>query len=386
MAGPLAPAARPALKKRAGPEKNHASLGEETTLRTWIFVAAATTALAYAFTALGLPSATLFAALLVGVVVSVRPFRSRWPDHPPVKLPSLANRLAQACIGVLIGALVQPSAIGALASDWLIVLAATLATLVISVLGGILLGLHRDLDPITGSFSLVAGGASGLTAISSELGADQRVVAVVQYLRVLIIVVAMPAVASALPAGHHGPAQLPTQHGSLLFTAVCVTAGLLLARYLPKIPAVSLLGPMVLAAVLTATGLSAHATVPGPVEQVAYALIGLQVGLSFTRESLKAVRRVLPLAITLVVALIVATAAVGIPLLSLAGASPLDGYLATTPGGLYAVLATATSTGADTTLILTVQVLRLLVMLLLAPAVAALLSRSKRLHPTDTDN
>ena len=47
--------------------------------------------------------------------------------------------------------------------------------------------------------------------------------------------------------------------------------------------------------------------------------------------------------------------------------SLLDAYLATTPGGLYAVLAAAFGAGADTTFILAVQTLRLLVMVLLAP-------------------
>ncbi|GAA3394088.1 AbrB family transcriptional regulator [Cryptosporangium minutisporangium] len=355
----------------------------------WFLIAAAVALVAFGFTALGLPSATLFAALLVGVLVSIRK-----TDQPPYKLPLIATRLGQACIGVLIGALVQPSAIGALASDWLVVLAATLATLVLSLLVGVLLGLHRDLDPVTGSFALVAGGASGLTAISHELGADQRVVEVVQYLRVLVIVVAMPAVATALPGGG-GTGTAPTGGDAplvvdLLVTAGCAVVGLPLARYLPKVPAVALLGPMLISAVLTATGVSQGATVPAAIEQVAYALIGLQVGLSFTRESLRSVRRVLPLALGLVVALIVATAAVGIPLLRLAGASPLDAYLATTPGGLYAVLATATSTGADTTLVLTVQVLRVIVMLLLAPAIAVLLSRRRALprpaEDTDPDS
>ncbi|MFG1927613.1 AbrB family transcriptional regulator [Cryptosporangium sp. NPDC048952] len=346
----------------------------------WIPIAAAVALLAFALTALGLPSATLFAALLVGVVVSsARPERTRPSGAGPVRLPEWANRIAQACVGVLIGALVQPSALGSLAGDWLVVLAATIATLLVSLVAGALLGLHRDVDPVTGSFALVAGGASGLTAISQDLGADQRVVAVVQYLRVLVIVVSMPVVAGALPAGNGADSQLAASHGNYLFTAACATVGVILARYLPKVPALSLLGPMVLAAVLAVTGVSHGATAPVAVEQVAYAIIGLQVGLSFTRESLRSVRRLLPLAITLVVALIVATAAVGIPLLSLAGASPLDGYLATTPGGLYAVLATATSTGADTTLILTVQILRLLVMLLLAPLIAMLLS--KRMNP-----
>ncbi len=59
------------------------------------------------------------------------------------------------------------------------------------------------------------------------------------------------------------------------------------------------------------------------------------------------------------------------------GVSGLDAYLATTPGGLYAVLATATGSGADATFVLAVQVLRLFVMLLAAPLVA----RRLRRHP-----
>jgi membrane AbrB-like protein len=344
----------------------------------WILIAAAVAVVALALNAVGLPSATLFAALLVGVLVSVRKPKE---GAKPVKLPGIANRVAQACVGVLIGALVQPSAVRSLASDWLVVLASVLATLVLSLIGGLLLGLHRDLDPVTGSFALIAGGASGLTAISKDLGADQRVVAVVQYLRVLVIVIAMPAVAAALPAGSADTGRVNTANtplwGDLLFTTGCMLVGVYLSRF-PKIPAGALLGPMLLAAVLAGTGLSHGATVPGAVAQVAYAVIGLQIGLSFTRESLRSVSRILPLALTLVVAMIAATAAVGIPLLRLAGASWLDGYLATTPGGLYAVLATATTTGADTTLILTVQVLRLLVMLLLAPLIAQLLGRRRQ--------
>ena len=53
--------------------------------------------------------------------------------------------------------------------------------------------------------------------------------------------------------------------------------------------------------------------------------------------------------------------------------SLLDAYLATTPGGLYAVLAVAFGAGANTTFIVAVQALRLLVMVLLAPLAVRLL-------------
>ena len=78
----------------------------------------------------------------------------------------------------------------------------------------------------------------------------------------------------------------------------------------------------------------------------------------------------------MIIGLIVASAGLGRGARRDDRASALDGYLATTPGGLYAVLATATDSGADTTFVLAVQVLRLFVMLLSAPLVARVLRRS----------
>ena len=108
-------------------------------------------------------------------------------------------------------------------------------------------------------------------------------------------------------------------------------------------------------------------------------MIGLQVGLSFTRASLRTIGRALPLALAVIVGLIVVCAGLGALLAAVTGASALDGYLATTPGGLYAVLATATGSGADATFVLAVQVLRLFVMLLSAPLLARVLRRRGRL-------
>ena len=64
----------------------------------------------------------------------------------------------------------------ALGADWPIVIAVAVATLLLSIVAGALLGLHRDVTPLTGSLALVAGGASGLVAIARELGGDDRVV------------------------------------------------------------------------------------------------------------------------------------------------------------------------------------------------------------------
>ncbi len=79
----------------------------------------------------------------------------------------------------------------------------------------------------------------------------------------------------------------------------------------------------------------------------------------------------------LIIAVIAACAGLGLVLSAVTGTTPLEGYLATTPGGVYAVLATAISSGADVTFVVAVQVLRVVVMLVLAPAVARLVGRRR---------
>jgi uncharacterized membrane protein AbrB (regulator of aidB expression) len=61
-----------------------------------------------------------------------------------------------------------------------------------------------ELDRPTAAFGMIAGGAAGIIAIADELEADNRLVAVLQYLRVLVIVVLTPLVAGTIFPGDHG--------------------------------------------------------------------------------------------------------------------------------------------------------------------------------------
>jgi membrane AbrB-like protein len=232
---------------------------------------------------------------------------------------------------------------------------------------------------VTGAFSMIAGGASGIVVMARELGADERMVAVLQYLRVLLIVVLMPVAATTVYGASAGSGSgtggaASGWAGALLFPVACAAAGGVAGRLL-RIPVAALLGPM-LAAAVAGLAFGLHITVPALLQNVAFLVIGLQVGLNFTRASLATIGRALPLALAVIVALILACAGLGALLAAATGTSALDGYLATTPGGLYAVLATASDSGADTTFVLSVQVLRLFVMLLSAPLVARRLRRS----------
>jgi uncharacterized protein len=118
--------------------------------------------------------------------------------------------------------------------------------------------------------------------------------------------------------------------------------------------------------------------VPAILVQIGYVLIGWQAGLSFTRESVRTVQRILPAAFGLIVLISVASAGLGVLLAHFAGISQLDGYLATSPGGIYAVLATAADGGSNVTFIVAAQMLRVLLMLFAAPLVARAFGRLGR--------
>ena len=344
------------------------------TIRSWVVVVALTVVVSVGFSLLRLPSPVLFGSLVAGMAHAL--VASDELDVPP-----LAFRVGQALVGAVIGALVQLPTLLRIASDWPSVVLVTVGTLAISVAAGRLLALDRDVSPVTGAFALVAGGASGIVALARELGADDRVVTIVQYLRVLLVLLAMPLVTSFVFHPPSGAGSLAGSHTrwlpDLTFVVLAVAIGLLLQRVVTA-PATALLGPMLVAVALSASGVLGHVSVPTALENLGYALIGVRVGLRFTRASLRSIARLLPLATALIVAVIVACGLLGLLLAEVTGTDRLTAYLATTPGGLFAVLATAADSGSDVTYVLAVQVIRVFAMLLLAP----LLGRWLRRAPT----
>ncbi|WP_252442944.1 AbrB family transcriptional regulator [Pseudonocardia humida] len=336
----------------------------------WFWLVLLTAPLTAGMAALDVPSPALFAGLIAATALALL-------GAAPRSVPRPATTAAQAVIGVVIGVLAQPGTLAALAPQWLPVLLVTLATLAVSMAAGLLLGLRRGVSALTGMLALTAGGASGLVAISRDLGADERVVAVVQYLRVGVVTGLMPLLAAVVfgASAGAGPAPAPDAGApwgvDLVFVVVCAAVGLGLAR-LARLPAGGLLGPMTVAIALNLAGWSFGAQPPDLLVELAYAVIGWQAGVRFTRPSLRLVVGVLPSATALILAVIGACAGLGLLLSAATGATLLDGYLATTPGGVYAVLATSISSGGDVTFVVAGQVLRVIAMLLVAPLLARL--------------
>ena len=347
------------------------------TAANWAVVVAATVAGGWLAGRAGLPSGYLFVAMLVGLAYALAA-----PGR--FTLPPIGFRIGQAVTGVAIGTFLQSSTLTALGSRWIPVVLVSLATLAVTIAAGILLARAAPVDRATASLGMVAGGASGIVAMADELGADDRLVAFMQYLRVLVVTLLTPLLVPLLFHLHGSGGVGGTGGGPILGTATgwALTVGAALAGAalgpLLRLPAPALLGPLILTSVLTLAGVTGGTEVPPIAREVGFSLIGLQIGLGFERDTLRQIARLILPVLASIAALLVACFALAWLLKVSAGVSLVDAYLATTPGGLYAVLPIAFGSGADTTFVLAVQGLRLFVMVLAAPAVVRWLLRRWR--------
>ena len=315
--------------------------------------------------------------VLVALVCGVLAWSSA--RYAPKAVP-VASLAAQGVLGVCTGVLVRNVSFASLGSDWAAVIAVAVGTLALSIAGGALLGMHRDVSPLTGALSLIAGGANGVVAIARELGGDDRVVAAVQYLRVALITAAMPVVVTVVYSATAANGSQVDETGSLplIFNlpliAVIVAVGAAAGR-VARLPGAGLLGPMAVTIAVELSGLTTGLTVPGVLVEAAALLIVWQTVLMFNRESLRAIRRILPFAFALIMVLNVVAAGFGVVLAKVAGLSELDGYLATSPGGIYAVLGTAVASDSNVAFIMAAQVIRVVLMLFAAPLIAKVFLR-----------
>jgi membrane AbrB-like protein len=339
----------------------------------WACLAAATAAAGRLIGQAGLASSYLFGALLVGIAVALAA-----PGR--LAVPPALFTAAQAVAGVALGTYLDSSSLDAIAGAWPALALVTTTTLAISLAAGALLARWTALDPATAALGMVAGGAAGIVGISGELGADDRLVAFMQYLRVLLIVLLTPLLAALVfPGGDgHAPAPDPAlgdARGWLI--ALAVAAGGAAAGIRARIPGGALIGPLVIAALLTLAVPDGEFDVPPLLSEIAFAVIGLQVGLRFTLATIRRLGTLLVPVVLGVLGVMAACAVLGVVLQAVTSVSLRDAYLATTPGGVYAVLAIALGSDADAAFILAAQGLRLVVMIALAPFVIRWLVRPR---------
>jgi uncharacterized protein len=338
--------------------------------RQWMILLASSVLFVVAMLSVGLPGAWLLGPMVAGILVSV--------NGASVRVPPMLFLGAQAVLGCMIAGLVTRPVLASFARQWQIFLAVTLSTLLASSALGWLMSRRQLLPGTTAIWGVSPGAATAMMLMAEAQGGDPRLVAVMQYLRV-ICVAFLASLIARFWIGSTGtirpdPVYFPALRLVPLAETLAIAGlGIALARRV-RIPSGTLIVPMVVGSILQVSGI-VEIDLPRWLLAGSFMVLGWGNGLQFTRSGLAHAARSIPLILASVGALIAFCGAVALVLHRVVGTELLTAYLATSPGGLDAATVIAATTNVDLPFVMGLQTVRLIVVLLLGPALARFVAR-----------
>lgn len=333
--------------------------------RNWGLLILVSVPVCVVLTLIGLPASLLLGTMGSGIVLAVAGLR-----HDVPKVPFL---YAQGLLGCMIASSIPFSVTAGLLTDWPLILIGVFTSIGAGVLMGWLVSQSGRLPGTTAVWGLMPGAASLMTLMAESYGADMRLVAFMQYTRVLMVAMAAALTAHAIGAGTQEAAGLAAwfpevRWGPLLATLLLAASSPVIVLTTGFTPA-GLLFPIGAGMVLAHFGVMSI-ELPPWLLAIAYALIGWRIGLRFTAPLLRHALSTLPMTIAATAALMAICAVAAVLLWAFAGIDFLSAYLATSPGGADTVAIIAASTHVDVSFVMTLQMTRLLVLMFIGPVIA----------------
>lgn len=327
------------------------------------------------FESLSIPVGWLLGAMVAGIIIS-----ARWGRQ---ELPGGLQIAAQVMLGLASGAGFPISTMLSMGQHALPLLLMVAFTVGLSLYGGYLLHRWGGIDRATGFMGMLPGAASSMVAVSSEMGADPVAVAIIQYLRVVMVMMLAPlAVEYLIPSGTVSEAapvmaaaagQPLPMHLNLAALVLVGIVGTLLGRLL-HIPSPSFLGPF-LAVVLASWFLPSPLNMPDQLFNAGMVLMGLFIGVRFDVALARRLGRVALLESILVLVLIAFGLVAGYGYHLATGVDTMTAVLGSMPGGMEVQIAAAARLGGNVGLVVAMQMSRYFLILVSGPLIAAYLIR-----------
>ncbi|MCO5070486.1 MAG: AbrB family transcriptional regulator [Rhizobiaceae bacterium] len=337
----------------------------------WLLLIVLSIILAGALEVAHLPAALLIGPMVAGIVIGT--------NGGTLRVPKAGFAFGQALVGVLIASSVSLELLSSFFAEWPLFLAVVIATLSASSSLGFLISRWRVLPGTTGVWGSAPGAASAMVIMADAFGADARLVAFMQYLRVILVSLTAAVIASLwVDTSGVEVAPIiwfPPFHAlSFAMTIVVALVGCVAGKLL-RMPAPCFMGSFIIAAFLH-LGADVAFQLPNWLLAVAYAVVGWSIGLNFTRPILVHAARALPQIIAAIVILIGFCGLLAWMLVETLGVDPLSAYLATSPGGMDSIaIIAAASRNVDISFVMAMQLVRFIVVLLFGPAISRLVAR-----------
>jgi hypothetical protein len=256
--------------------------------------------------------------------------------------PPAARQLGQWAIGVALGLYFTPDVVREVVrlAPWLA--AAVLFAIALGWLGSLALVRATDVDDTTALFAMAIGGASEMAAQALRHGGRVDRVAAAHSLRIMLVVLIVPLLFAGLGVQGLDPYEPAARSFDLVGFAVlaAVTLGAAAAMERFGSPNSWMIGPLLAAAIITATG-HTFSALPVAVVNAGQLLIGISLGIHFTPEFFRAAPRFLAVVTLITLGYLMAGAAFGAALARGAGLQWPTAVIATTPGGIGEMALTA---------------------------------------------
>lgn len=284
----------------------------------------------------------------------------------------LVNDTMRSILGVAVGATFTAALLTSMAAMWTTLLMIPVLVACIGAVGVPYFQRLWGFDFPTSYYSAMPGGLQDMLAFGEEAGGDVRALSLIHATRVMVIVVALPFILEGywqadLTVAPGAPAQ-SIEASQLLLMVFCGLVGWQVARAVGMFGA-SILGPMILAAICAMAGLLEHRP-PAEAIWAAQFFIGMTVGSKYAGVTWHELRRDVMAALGYCVILIVLSSAF-VEVIHLAQlAPPIETLLAFAPGGQAEMAVLALIVGADMAFVVAHHVLRILVVILVAPIAA----------------
>ncbi|GAB4218413.1 MAG: AbrB family transcriptional regulator [Rhodoferax sp.] len=328
----------------------------------WAALLSVSALLGSGLSAVHMPAAVLLGCMIAGIWVALR--------GGALKLPPRLFAWGQGLLGCLMAQSLHPEHLDRVLGNWPVFVLATLSLIGASAGLGWWLMRRQIMPGTTAVWGMAPGAASAMVLMAESHGADMRLVAFMQYTRV-VVVTALAALVAHLAGGQlgaHGASAAngwPQQPAALLATLALVATGTEITRR-TAMPGGAMVLPLVGAAVLQALGWL-RLELPQPLLLLAYASIGWSVGLRFTQAILSHALRALPKVLGAIGALIGVGVLLAVALVWGTALDPLSAYLATSPGGADSMAVIAATSAVETSFVMAMQVARFLIVLVAGP-------------------
>ncbi|MFS0820550.1 AbrB family transcriptional regulator [Bacillus sp. 1P02SD] len=246
----------------------------------------------------------------------------------------------------------------------------TILLLTVSVLNSIFVTRFIKIDPMTSVFGSIPGGLSEMVAASHSLKANSAMVTIFQTVRLLTVVFMVPFIVTHWFIAGAGNAYEVTKNiSSVPFYAYLWFGLALLVGWLlrDKLPAAYVIGPLAVTAIFGVTGVGLP-SIPSWFLILAQITVGMRMGNNINLRDLKIGGKYCGVYFVLTVFLLAISFGLGYIFAIFSDLDLPTALLSLAPGGLVEMVLTATAIGADPAVVSSLQLIRLLFIILLVPS------------------